>query len=122
MFVFMLVMTLLIPAIMLGFGKRFSKHAPKNINPLFGYRTTLSMKNEKTWDYAHKLLGKLWTRLGSILFLSPAPLVFVIRASHDTLGLVGSIILYAQITVLILSIIPIEVSLRRKFDKDGNEK
>ena len=122
MFVFMLLSTLLMPAIMLGFGRYFSKHAPKNVNPLFGYRTKLSMKNEKTWEYAHKKLGKLWSTLGAVLFFSPVPLFFVINADHDTLGLIGSIILYVQIAVLILSIIPIEIALRRKFDKDGNEK
>ncbi len=37
---FMLAMDLLVPACMIGFGKRFLKSAPQKINPFFGYRTT----------------------------------------------------------------------------------
>ncbi len=42
----MLGFNLLTPAIMLGAGKLFLKKAPKDINWIFGYRTTMSMKNE----------------------------------------------------------------------------
>ena len=49
----MLVMNLLIPATMAGFGRAFLKKAPGKINYAFGYRTSMSMKNKDTWDYAH---------------------------------------------------------------------
>ena len=42
--IFMLVMILLIPITMIGFGKLFLKQAPGEINAVFGYRTTMSMK------------------------------------------------------------------------------
>ena len=42
---FMLLMDLLIPFTMIGFGKYFIKSAPKEINAVFGYRTSMSMKN-----------------------------------------------------------------------------
>ena len=42
--VFMLIMGLLIPLTMVGFGKLFLTRAPKNINMVFGYRTVMSMK------------------------------------------------------------------------------
>lgn len=32
---------------------------PKKINMFYGYRTTLSMKNERNWNYANKLSTKL---------------------------------------------------------------
>ena len=46
--VFMLIMVLLIPIIMITFGKLFSKKAPKDINYTFGYRTKRSMMNMET--------------------------------------------------------------------------
>lgn len=46
---FMLIMDLLIPFTMIGFGKCFLKKAPDNINSVFGYRTSMSMKNKDTW-------------------------------------------------------------------------
>lgn len=45
--IFMLVMDLLIPFTMVGFGKYFIKNAPKEINKVFGYRTPMSMKTKK---------------------------------------------------------------------------
>lgn len=57
---FMLIMDLLTPIIMIGFGRYFLKDAPKEINPVFGYRTAMSMKNRDTWEFVHKYLGKIW--------------------------------------------------------------
>ena len=60
--IFMLIMDLLVPFTMIGWGKLFLDKAPKNINYTFGYRTTMSMKNQDTWQFAHKYCGKLWFR------------------------------------------------------------
>lgn len=63
--IFMLIMDLLIPFTMIGFGKMFLKKAPDQINYVFGYRTSMSMKNQDTWVFAHHYCGKdlvyLWT-------------------------------------------------------------
>ena len=67
--IFMMVMELLIPLIMIIFGKYFSKKSPKEINYLFGYRTSMSMKNKDTWEFAHKYCGKLWLKIGWIMFV-----------------------------------------------------
>ena len=53
--VFMLFMDLLIPFTMIGFGKLFMTKLPQDINTVFGYRTTMSMKNKDTWAFAHNL-------------------------------------------------------------------
>lgn len=37
--IFMLIMELLMPLTMIGFGRYFSNGAPKEINSVFGYRT-----------------------------------------------------------------------------------
>ena len=57
--IFMLVMTLLIPLTMIGFGKLFLKSAPKEINGVFGYRTSMSMKSKDTGTVDQKNGGKL---------------------------------------------------------------
>ena len=56
--IFMLIMDLLLPFAMIGFGRYFMKKAPKEINSVFGYRTSMSMKNKDTWEFAHKYCGK----------------------------------------------------------------
>ena len=91
-FIFTLVMDLMIPLIMIGFGRYFMRRSPKTINYLFGYRTPRSMKNEKTWAFAHKTIGKIWWYAGLVLLPSIIPLFFFIKASVDTVGMVGSII------------------------------
>ena len=59
--IFMLIMDLLIPFTMIGFGKMFLKKAPDQINYVFGYRTSMSMKNQDTWVFAHYYCGKIWS-------------------------------------------------------------
>ena len=64
---FCTVCALLCPLMMLIFGWRFLKKPPKKINGFYGYRTTRSMKNQQTWDYAHQVCGKLWFRAGAVM-------------------------------------------------------
>lgn len=121
--IFMLLMTLFVPLIMIIFGAVFSKRSPHKINYLFGYRTTRSMKNEKTWEFAHKKLGKIWKITGFIvLIVSVIPLLFLINADKDTIGSVGSAIVFVQLIPLIASIFPVESALKKNFDDDGNPK
>lgn len=119
----MLIMDLLIPCTMIGLGKLFLNKAPKNINYTFGYRTTMSMKNQDTWQFAHKFCGKLWFRLGLILLpLSIIPLLFVLGKEIETIATVGTVICFAQIVPPVGSIIPTEIALKKVFDKNGKRK
>ena len=62
--VLMMVSDMLIPVIMVGIGLLFVKRPPRIINGAFGYRTRMSMKNEKTWRFAHQYFGRLWLLIG----------------------------------------------------------
>lgn len=120
---FMLISNLMVPCIMIGFGKHFSKEAPKKINLTFGYRTSMSMKNKDTWEFAHKYIGKLWFRLGLIiLVLSIAPMLIVFGKDVETVGNLSIIIWVVQLVPLVGSIIPTEVALKKAFDKNGKRK
>ena len=65
--VFMLLADIMIPLVMIIFGRVFIKSPPKNINDMYGYRTTMSMKNTDTWNFAHKYCGRLWFKTGMII-------------------------------------------------------
>lgn len=67
--IYMMVMNLLIPLIMIVFGMRFIKKPPEKINYIYGYRTSMSMKNQETWDFAHRYCGKLWLILGWFMII-----------------------------------------------------
>lgn len=121
--IFMLIMELLMPFTMIGFGRYFSKEAPKEINSAFGYRTKMSMKNRDTWEFAHKYFGKLWYICG--LFLLPISIIlmlFVIGQNEDIIGNFGTIICVVQLIPIIGSIFLTENALKKNFDKNGNKR
>lgn len=123
--IFMLVMNLLIPITMISFGHSFEKKPPKieRSKFAFGYRTIMSMRNAETWEYAHRIFGKLWFRFGiAVGVISIIALLFVIGKDKDTVGFAGMIICYVQMAVMLIPVIPTEISLRKRFDKNGNRK
>ena len=120
---FMLTMNLLIPFTMIGFGKYFMNSAPENINIVFGYRTSMSMKNQDTWKFAHEYCGKLWFQWGKItLILTIIAMLFLLGKTVDIIGNWGGTICMIQLLPLIGAIGPTENALRRTFDKDGKRR
>lgn len=121
--VFMFVMDLLIPLTMIVFGKLFLSRAPKTINKAFGYRTTASMKNRDTWDFAHKRIGRLWLWCGlALLPLTVIPFLLVINKNVPTVEKVGEIVMAIQLILMIGTIIPVEIALKKNFDKNGKRR
>jgi len=107
--IFMLIMDLLLPFTMIGFGKYFMKKAPKEINSVFGYRTSMSMKNKDTWEFAHKYCGKVWYVCGMVML--PITVIFMLLVIGKICGV--------QLIPLIGSILPTEIALKKNFDKNG---
>jgi uncharacterized membrane protein len=121
--IFMLIMDLMIPLTMIGFGKYFLRRAPKEINAIFGYRTAMSMKNKDTWEFAHRYCGKLWYFWGKVLLLLSIVFMCLISGqSKDIVGILGGILCDIQLVWLIGSIFPTERALKKNFDKDGNRR
>lgn len=116
--IFVLVMDLLIPLTMIYFGRSFSGKAPQKINPFFGYRTSRSMKNRETWEFAHHHFGKCWFRLGMILLpltvIAMAAVLFI-DGSIETVAAAGLIICIVQAVVMALPIFSTERALRKNF-------
>lgn len=105
---------------MIGFGKYFIKIAPKEINGFFGYRTTKSMKNEDTWEFAHLFCGKLWYMIGWVmLILSVIAMLSILGKDINYVGTFGGILSITQVVFLIGSIFPTEIALMKTFDKRG---
>jgi len=81
------------------------------------------MINEDTWGFAHRHIGRTWVISGLILLpVSVAAMLFLLGKDADTVGKFGEIITYVQCGLLILSLIPTEVALRKTFDKNGKRK
>ena len=121
--IFMLIMDLLIPFTMISFGRYFMKNVPNEINMVFGYRTSMSMKNKDTWEFAHKYCGKVWCASGMVIL--PITVIFmflVIGKNEGCVGSIGGIICGVQLILLIGSIFPTEIALKKNFDKNGKRR
>ena len=116
--IFLLLMDLVIPLTMIGFGTRFVRRPPDRINAVFGYRTRRSMQNTNAWRFAHGYFGRLWRTLGWILLpLSVIPMLLVLGKDEQTIGWTGSIVMFAQMIALIAPIFPTEWALKKRFDE-----
>lgn len=121
--IFMLIMELLMPFTMIGFGRYFSNQAPKEINSAFGYRTKKSMKNRETWEFAHKYFGRMWYISGLIVLpMSIIVMLFVIGQNEDIVGNIGAGICVVQMIPLIGSVFVTENALKKNFDENQNKR
>ena len=112
---------LLIPTVMLIGGRIFMKRAPRRINSFIGYRTTMSMKNQDTWQFAHKVSGRFMFRWGWVAIgVGVVPMAFVWRRSENAISIVGLVAMCAQLIILLAAILHTEKALKSQFDKMGN--
>ena len=112
----------LIPATMIVLGFVLLKKPPKKINSIYGYRTTRSMKNRHTWDFAQKTCGKVWIWGGSILvILTLTPFLAALRQELDTVLIISCAVVGAQVVAMLLTLFPVEHALKKNFDAYGRK-
>ena len=120
--VFMTICNLMIPVLMIVLGKVFVKNPPKTINAIVGYRTSRSMKNQDTWNFAHLYCGKLWWKIGwSMLPLSMISMLPAMGKNDDFIGVLGAVVISVECIIMFISVFFTERALAKKFDgsKDG---
>ena len=115
---FAAVMMLVIPAIMLGFGYRFSHKLPDRAKTTgFAYRTARATRSQESWELAHKLCGRIWSWLGAVLLaVSLAAIALTAGQGADAMTKVGGVLTAAQTIILVISVVPVERTLKDKFD------
>ena len=121
--IFMLIMNLLIPIVMVVLGIRYAKKPINKINYISGYRTRMSMKNNDTWVFAHKYIGKLWRIVGVIMFIPAiAVMIFLLGKEIEVIAIFGLIPTGIQLIFMIIPIFFTEKALSANFDKEGNRR
>ena len=118
----MSLMVLLMPVMLIVIGIIYMKNAPSEINSLSGYRTRRSMKNKETWEFAHKIYGKASLIIGAIsapLFF--IPMLFFINKGNNAISVAALVIISIEMIPLFISFIPVEASLKKNFDENGNK-
>ena len=127
--IFLFIFSVLIPFLLILLGWFFLNKPPKKINGLYGYRTSMSMKNTEMWAVAHKTCGKIGWKMGwtmaalSVLLLLPPLWISSDEESAVKIFSVVSLILcILQTAFLVLSILPVEKALKQNFNPDGTKK
>ncbi|MDE7428858.1 MAG: SdpI family protein [Lachnospiraceae bacterium] len=117
---FMTICNLILPVLMIVLGKVFVKNPPRTINAIVGYRTSRSMKNQDTWNFAHLHCGKLWWKIGwSMLPLSIISMLPAIGKDDDFIGVLGAVVISVECIIMFISIFFTERALAKKFDRRG---
>ena len=98
------------------FAPEFFNWPPREFNGFYGYRTAKSMKSQEAWDFAQMYFGKVWLRTG-LLMLIPSVLAMLpcMGESDGKVGLWGLILCTVECVIMVLSILPIERALKRRF-------
>lgn len=125
MWLLMLACNLIVPAAMAGLGQQFTKNPPKTIDPMCGYRTVMSMKNQDTWQFAQAQYGRTCYQVGWAALALTALFLFLmwrLRIPVESIDYVfwqGGFILLEMVVLVIASYVPVERALRREFDQHG---
>ena len=118
-----LIVALVMSATMIGFGLLFTKHAPKRVNLVYGYRSVMSMKNADTWRFGNSYAGKLLFGSGCILLAGSLIALFsTMNSGPSAIRTVGVVIIITHAVFLFGSIILTQKALHKTFDHDGNRK
>ena len=85
--------------------------SPKEINALYGYRTSSSMKNQERWDFAQNYSARELIKFGGILLLTSG-LGFVFEFSDEIAVIVGLGLMIAMVVVLFIRV---EKAIKKRF-------
>lgn len=121
MFAFLFICSLLVPLSMIVLGKRWCKIPPKERNGFSGYRTHMAGLTQDTWEYAHRYWGKINYILGVVLAIMTIVILVIIRGQSNFETAVTYLV-FVQIAVMTLTMVPTEIKLHKVFDKNGRRK
>jgi hypothetical protein len=118
----MLTIASIIPAVIIIAGYRLRKPS-KTMLGIFGdfaYCTKRSMKNEDTWDFAHKHYSRTSRWIGFVAL--PVSLAVMLSCSGEDVGAaLASLRMLCNFQILAMAVsgIPTGIALRINFDSDG---
>lgn len=79
-------------------------------------------ENMDTWRFANEYCGRLWYKMGLfMLAFSVLVSVLLLRTNDNTYSMISLIFVLLQCIILIVSIIPTELALKRCFMKMEQE-
>lgn len=91
------------------------KYPPKQINDLYGYRTTRSMLSQERWDFAQQYAAKEFLKWGTLLSL--VALLGLFLEIGRTMGLVVGLLV--GIAFVVIPCLLTEKALKDQFGQAG---
>ncbi len=108
---------LIIPLLMVIFGRIMWKHCPSKINVWYGYRTSRSIQNMDTWKFAHEHFGRQWWKMGWIILLPSAlALLPIYNYTENIIAVIFLTVMVVQSVFLLYPISRTEQALKSRFD------
>lgn len=108
---------LIISTIFILSGFIFKFYSPKSRNTSFGYRSTMSTKNQETWKIAQRYFGTGMIVIGILNFiLGIFSVTYCLPINNSNFQLL--VILLCSIIIIFLT----EIRLRKLFDSNGTKK
>ena len=95
--------TVMVGVIFVAAGFIMWKFPPKQINFLYGYRTSRSMKNQESWDFAQKYAAKEMMKTGLVLAASGL-LAFIFDFGSSVNLLVGCMLVFLAVVILVIRV------------------
>lgn len=120
-FIFLFVCSLLVPLSMIILGYTWKDNPPKDRQGISGYRTTMSRLNDETWKYAHKCWGRMNFALGIIQAILSL-FVLILMKDYTNFEMISVYLVFLQLGIMVLTIIPTEFLLYKHFTKQGMKK
>lgn len=121
--IYMFLITLIIPCVMYFVGKKYLTSPPKNINNSRGFRTKRSMKNPSTWEFAQKHFGRLWYKSAPwTAIVSSLVMLYSMGKNIAFIGFCGGCVVVIQLAVIIILGIITNSALKRNFTDEGTPK
>jgi len=73
--------------------------------------------------FAHDYCGRLWLKIGLILLIPTVVSMHPsVNSNENVVGIVTLIVISVQVLVLVGSIFPVESTLKKNFNDNGNRR
>ncbi len=95
-----------------GAGLLLRWQPPKNINPIYGYRTVWAMKSKAHWDFTQKYAARQMILLGLLLALLTL-VVYFLPPLGKLLQLISAVSIIIILVILVIA--RVEAALVKKF-------
>ena len=124
-YVLVAVSILILPLLIIAFGKMLLNNPPNQSKNAYGYRTRRSSLSQESWDYAQKYSGHYLCSIGKITLIvstiiAIVAVVILSLINVEESSLILQLLVYIPVGIQIialLSVVPYtEKELKRKFE------